>query len=715
VHPIQLQLYSISAMSQWLVAIPAMPLLGALTLGLFGRQLGRGNVALIGCATVAGSGLLGLLIILPMSFAGLFKADTLEQLYAISQSLGTWFQGGNVNVSAGLVVDHLSAVMLMVITMVGFFIHVYSVGYMEHEDDAGFARFFAYMNLFVGMMLILVLADGIVLMFVGWEGVGLCSYLLIGFWYSDEEKAAAGRKAMVVNRIGDLGFLLGIFCLFALFTSADFRALAQAADPAKLNASALAQKLTTGPFALGNWTKGEALTLTLLFLFIGACGKSAQLPLFVWLPDAMAGPTPVSALIHAATMVTAGVYMIARLNFLFVHSPTAMAVVTVVGAVTALFAALIALTQNDIKKVLAYSTISQLGYMFIGVGVGAYWAAIFHLLTHAFFKALLFLGAGSVMHGMGGETDIRKMGGLEKVMPRTKNYFLVGTLAITGALPISGFFSKEAILHGAHTIPNRLYEWAPHFAYWMGLLTAVLTGIYMWRLYYLTFRGEPRSTVEAHESPPVMTIPLFVLAFGAGVTALYGIPMLAVRGLGGSYVAQPIIENFLNQPMNAANEVLGIHGAGEGTGASPLAAVFAALGPAVRSWIGPWLLVFAAFLAARFLFLGGWRDRLGVKIRAAPAAIRVPAHVAYLASYGKFFVDEIYDVLVVAPVKFGSFLLWKIGDVVIIDGIISKATSRIALWLGMLLRLIQNGNVQRYAAVMAVALAVVLWALLKGA
>ncbi len=700
-------------MSQWLWALPALPLAGALVLGLFGRRLGRGNVALIACASIAASCLLAIFAVLPMTLVGLFTTDIGPQRLAhstLSQSLGTWFEGGDVSIAAGLVVDHLSGVMAVVVTLVGFLIHLFSIGYMEHEDEGGFARFFAFMNLFVGMMLILVLADGIVLMFVGWEGVGLCSYLLIGFWYSDEEKASAGRKAMVVNRIGDLGFLLGIFCLLALFHSASFDVLHEKASALNLD-----QVLTSGPFSIGHWTLGEALTLALVFLFIGACGKSAQLPLYVWLPDAMAGPTPVSALIHAATMVTAGVYMVARLSFLFCHSPVAMAVITVVGAATAIFAALIALSQNDIKKVLAYSTVSQLGYMFIGVGVGAYWTGIFHLVTHAFFKALLFLCAGSVMHALQGETDIRKMGGLREAMPTTHVTFLIATLAITGLVPFSGFFSKEAILEAARSIPNAAYPWAPRFAYGVGLITAALTCIYMFRLYLLTFWGERRTTLHPHESPPVMTGPLMVLAFGAIFTAAYGLPLIPVVVSGG-VVAQPILENFLFDATKSAYAALHIPVyESELVKSSGLSAGMAWLGHASVGWILPWLLVVAAFAFAWFLYARGGRERVGAWIASAPGVVRGPARLAYAASYGKFFVDELYEVVVVAPVKFGAFVLWKLGDVVIIDGILAKVSSRLTLWLGMLLRLIQNGNAQRYAAVMAVAVAVVLWALLRGA
>jgi NADH-quinone oxidoreductase subunit L len=395
---------STEAVRHFLWAIILFPLLGAVLNGLFGRRLGRANVTFVAVAAMVGA-----LIVSTVAFS--------YALYVNRPPLrwdgGTWFQvvepdgRALISVGWGLVVDQLSAVMIMVVTGVGTLIHVYSASYMSHEDDAGYARFFTYLNLFVAAMLTLVLGDSLVLTFVGWEGVGLCSYLLIGFWFTDLQKAYAGRKAFVVNRIGDFGFLLGTFSLIALFGTANYAAMQRSA----LGLAGSAQ-VAQGVFQ--GWTVQSALTFSLLWLFVGACGKSAQLPLYVWLPDAMAGPTPVSALIHAATMVTAGVYLVARNAYLFALAPAAMATVMLVGAATALFAALIAFAQNDIKKVLAYSTVSQLGFMFIGVGAGVWWAGLAHLVTHAFFKACLFLGAGSVMHGMGDETDIRKIGVLAR-------------------------------------------------------------------------------------------------------------------------------------------------------------------------------------------------------------------------------------------------------------------------------------------------------------
>ncbi|MGE5414475.1 MAG: NADH-quinone oxidoreductase subunit L, partial [Syntrophomonadaceae bacterium] len=465
-----------TAAESYLWAIVLFPLVGALVNGLFGRRIGKGNVTLIAIGAMVGA--------LAISTVAFFWALDGAVLHFRGD---TWFRVvGNdgraiVSIPWGLIVDRLSGTMIMVVTGVGTLIYIYSVSYMSHEDDTGYARFFTYLNLFVAAMLTLVLGDSLVLTFVGWEGVGLCSYLLIGFWYTDPQKAFAGRKAFITNRIGDFGFLIGLFALLAIFGSAqytDLQALARTiADPATTT-------IQTGMFA--GRTYQFAITFALIGLFVGACGKSAQLPLYVWLPDAMAGPTPVSALIHAATMVTAGVYLVARNGYLFTMAPAAMATVTLVGALTAIFAALIAFVQTDIKKVLAYSTVSQLGFMFIGVGVGAWWAGVLHLVTHAFFKACLFLGAGSVMHGMGDETDIRKMGGLWRKMPHTFWPFAIATVAITGVLPFSGFFSKDAILGGALFSHNPAWPWVGETAYVLGSIAALGTAFYMTRLVVLT-------------------------------------------------------------------------------------------------------------------------------------------------------------------------------------------------------------------------------------
>src|SRR5580658_5205177 len=473
----------------WL--IPLFPLAGAALMFFFGRRLPNAGVNIICCGSV--------FLAMVYAFGAILQLLALPvDQRVVEVVLFDWIPAGamhtfsghlvNFNAQWGMLLDPLTCVMLFVVTGVGFLIHVYSTGYMAHEG--GYYRFFGYLNLFMFSMLTLVLANNILEMFVGWEGVGLCSYLLIGFYFQKKSATDAGKKAFIVNRIGDAGFILGVFLMAGTVGTIRFSAIRTA-------------------IFVGGFHRGDvALTAIALLLFVGATGKSAQLPLYVWLPDAMEGPTPVSALIHAATMVTAGVYMIARFHFLFDRSPFALSVVAIVGAATALFAATIGLAQNDIKRVLAYSTISQLGYMFAALGVGAYTAAVFHLMTHAFFKALLFLGAGSVIHALGGEQDMRKMGGLRKHLPVTFWTMTVGVLAIAGFFPFAGFFSKDAILAAAFqqgTLGKSLY--------FVGLVTALLTSFYMFRLWYLTFMGKPRiSDVHPHESPWSMTGPLVILA-----------------------------------------------------------------------------------------------------------------------------------------------------------------------------------------------------------
>jgi NADH-quinone oxidoreductase subunit L len=475
----------------WLV--PVLPLAGVLVNGIFGRWI-KARAHLLGVGTTGASFLIAL---------GIFLQVAAGQ--SLNWDLYSWVAVGPFHATVGFQVDPLSAVMMLVVTFVGFLIHVYSVGYMH--GDPGYARFFTYMNLFMTSMLLLVLANNYLLMFLGWEGVGLCSYLLIGFWYEKQSASDAGKKAFVVNRIGDAGFLLGLFLIWENFGSlhyADIFSQIESVRPMMERPSVLGLSLVT-------W-------ITLL-LFAGATGKSAQLPLYVWLPDAMEGPTPVSALIHAATMVTAGVYMVARSSALFALAPQTMTVVAAIGAVTAVFAATIALVQTDIKRVIAYSTISQLGYMFLGCGVGAFAAAIFHLATHAFFKALLFLGAGSVIHGLQGEQDVRKMGGLATSMPITAATFLIGSLANAGVFFLAGFWSKDQILHAA-IASGHTWLWG------MGAAGAFCTAFYMFRLFFLTFTGpsrmDPRVAHHVHESPRVMAVPLMILAFFAVAAGLIG-------------------------------------------------------------------------------------------------------------------------------------------------------------------------------------------------
>jgi NADH-quinone oxidoreductase subunit L len=461
--------------------------------------------------------------------------------HILVERLWTWVPGGAAQTAGGVApfqvewahqLDPLSSVMVLVVTFVGFFIHVYSTGYMKH--DAGYARYMAYLNLFTFAMLQLVLGANYLVLFVGWEGVGLCSYLLIGFWFHKQSAADAGKKAFIVNRIGDAGFALGMFLIFVTFGTLDFRAVAEAAARLPVD-----------------WTWTGPLTLIALFLFVGACGKSAQIPLYVWLPDAMEGPTPVSALIHAATMVTAGVYMVARSSAIYAHAPNALFVVAFIGALTAVLAATIALVQNDIKRVLAYSTVSQLGYMFLACGVGAFAAGVFHLMTHAFFKALLFLGSGSVIHAMGGEQDMRRMGGLKRKLPWTHRTMLVGCVAIAGVPPLAGFFSKDEILWSAFKVGGY-----GQIVWLMGFVVAALTAFYMFRMYHLTFSGSFRGSEEQahhlHESPRSMVAPLQVLAVGSIGAGLLGMPAV----LGEPLHIPNVFEHFLHPVFAEAHHAL---------------------------------------------------------------------------------------------------------------------------------------------------------------
>jgi NADH-quinone oxidoreductase subunit L len=581
-------------------------------------------------------------------------------------------------VDATLRLDSLSALMLAFVTFVGFLIHVYSVGYMGH--DSGYGRYFAYLNLFMFSMLTLVLAGNFLVMFVGWEGVGLCSYLLIGYDYHKKFAADAGKKAFVVNRIGDFGFILGIFGIFALFGTLDF---------GRVFSAAAAQPGAYAPF----------MTLVCLCLFLGAVGKSAQFPLYVWLPDAMAGPTPVSALIHAATMVTAGVYMVARCNVLFRLSPDALLVVAVVGGFTALFAATIGLVQNDIKKVLAYSTVSQLGYMFLACGVGAFGAGMFHVVTHAFFKACLFLGSGSVIHALGGEQDLRRMGGLSRKIPITYATFLVATLAIAGVPLLAGFFSKDAILAAVYESHFARAPWLPKLLWTAALFTAGLTAFYMFRLVSLAFYGKFRGTAEqeahVHESPRSMTVPLVVLAFLSVVGGWIGIPIV----LGGDRIGE-----FLAPVMPA---LAGAHAA-EHAPAVTLEVALMAASVAVAT-IG----LFVAYL---------WY---------AKGEGRVPERLAqrfprlHRTLENKYFVDEAYGAVFVEGLgKGGGRFLWEV-DATVVDLIPNgaAAATKGASWLSnlfdkylvdgavngvadslqggfRLLRRSQTGRVQNYALVM---------------
>ena len=617
----------------WL--IPLLPLLGAVINGALGKRLSRGVIGAIACGSVGLSFAISL-----TSFLQMVRMP--EESLPVVQNYFTWIQAGSFQATAGFMLDHLSGLMILIVTGVGFLIHVYSTAYMH--DDPGFYRYFAYLNLFMFSMLTLVLANNYLLMFVGWEGVGLCSYLLIGFWFKKQSAADAGKKAFIVNRVGDFGFILAAMLIFWTCKSVDYVQVFSAA------AAMPAEQL------------GVVGTITgiCLLMFVGATGKSAQIPLYVWLPDAMEGPTPVSALIHAATMVTAGVYMVARSAVLFDRAPGALLVVAVIGAATALVAASIALVQTDIKKVLAYSTVSQLGYMFLACGAGAYAAGVFHLMTHAFFKALLFLGAGSVIHGMGGIQDITKMGGLRKEMPWTYRTFLVGTLAIAGVPFLAGFFSKDMILAAAWNSQYGKILWS------IGVIVAGMTSFYMFRLLILTFMGQPRYTHHdvhhVHESPTPMLIPLIVLAFFSIVAGYVGVP----RFITGHH--EPIVE-FL-QPVLSQIEAMTVS----------------------MEWILMLASVAAAGigLALAYVFY--------VKRPELPARVSSSASALYSILTNKYYVDEIYDRILVLPIVLAARqFLWQIIDVAIIDGIVNGIGKAVRASADGL-RHMQTGYVRAYAA-----------------
>src|SRR5579863_5321747 len=618
-------------MQLWL--IPILPLAGFVLNGVLGRRLSKSAVN----AIAAGSVLLSFLWVLKtLSALSVFGGgNPLETPYV--EHYYTWIQSGLLNISIDFAVDRLTAVMLLIVTGVGFLIHVYAVGYMAHEG--GYYRFFAYLNLFMFFMLVLVLGANFLLLFVGWEGVGLCSYLLIGFYFHEKFATDAGNKAFIVNRIGDFGFSLAVFLIAKQFGSLDFATVfGQVKD--------LPVEATAG-----------VITAISLLLLLGATGKSAQIPLYVWLPDAMAGPTPVSALIHAATMVTAGVYMIARSSQIFLHSAFALDIVALVGLTTAFFAATIGLAQNDIKKVFAYSTVSQLGYMFLGLGTGAFSAGIFHLMTHAFFKALLFLGAGSVIHALSGEQDLRKMGGLRKYTPITFWTLMCAGVAIAGVPPFSGFYSKDAILSAA-------YQHAP-WMYWVGVFTAGMTAFYVFRALFLCFFGEYRGQHAAHgqgghghdehghgqphESPPVMWVPLAILA---------------VLSLVGGYINVPRWLEPMFKPVEEA----------PGTEWTVYVSVAAGL-------IG---------IALAYLFY--------VVAPGLPESVARTFSGPYRWVYNKYFVDEFYDSTVVNPVVDGSrTLLWRTVDARVIDGAVNGIGTD-ARGIGGFLKLAQSGSIRSYAA-----------------
>ena len=661
---------------RWIVLLP---LLGAAVNGLLNRRLGERLVALIGVGTVVTSFALSVKVFLTLR-ALPEDARLLHDLFY------TWMPIGSLHVDVSFMADPLNAVMLLLVTGVGSLIHVYSVGYMH--GDEGFGRYFAYLNLFVFAMLTLVAADNLLLLFVGWEGVGLCSYLLIGFWFGERANASAGKKAFIVNRVGDFGFLLGMFFLFKALAPV----LADGENVLSFSLMAAHTDLLA-PIA----------TVAALLLFLGATGKSAQIPLYIWLPDAMAGPTPVSALIHAATMVTAGVYMLARMHFLFDLAPTALAVVAIVGAATSLLAATIALAQTDIKKVLAYSTVSQLGYMFMACGVGAYGVGIFHVLTHAFFKALLFMGAGSVIHALHHEQDMRNMGGLRHQLPWTFRTMFVATLAIAGVFPFAGFFSKDEILY-------RSFLWSP--ALWIvGFLVAGLTAFYMARLMAMTFFGESRVPEEKkahlHESPWVMVGPLVVLAILSFVGGWMGWPEF----MGGDNWLHHWFAPVLD-PASVAHATAGGHGA-----AAVHAAASVGGGHETAVEHGStgleWALALGSLAWAIFSLAMGllvYTRRLDL----AAAGRRLAGGSIHRLLEGKYFVDEIYEALVVRPIHVVSdSVLWRIVDVTLIDGVLVNGLGRTLSIAGQILRLVQNGLVRWYAYSFAAGVVVVLFYLAR--
>lgn len=598
--------------------VPLFPLIGS----ALAYIVGNSNKQLAGIiATFAAA--LSFIVVLSLTLS--LPQDSAYWFQAFS-----WISFGSLDISFAFSFDHLTAVLCLVITGIGSLIHLYSTSYMEEDDSVH--RFFSYLNLFLFSMLILVLGASIPVMFVGWEGVGLCSYLLIGFWFTNSDYASAGRKAFVVNRIGDAGVLIGIFILFYQFGTLDFAALNHLI-PAAIHI---------------NPAISSVLTLAALGLFIGATGKSAQIPLFVWLPDAMAGPTPVSALIHAATMVTAGVYMMARLHTLFDAAPIVQAIIIGVAILTAFVAAFSAITQNDIKKVLAYSTVSQLGFMFMAAGSGAYWIALFHVVTHAFFKACLFLGAGSVIHGCHHEQDMRHMGGLWKKMPITFITYLVSTLAIAGIAPLSGYFSKHAILESLADFDNQYY--LPYSALCLGIakVTAFMTAFYMTRSVAMTFFGAYRGHAHPHESPLRMTLPLIVLAFLAAI--------------GGFLPLQEYLQSVLGHHVHLHE--------------------FHILEALAASWTG-----IAGVLLGLVLYCGLTR---------IPGAIGDIFFPLTKLSQGKFFFDEIYGAMIVSPLKSFSVFLWKVVDAGFIDGVVNSSGSLVEVG-GEVSRTAYTGQIRHYA------------------
>ena len=693
-----------------LALIPLLPFAGFLVNASLGKRLPKTVSGGLACLVMVASFAVSAMAVMAMR-AG--TGPWIEATYY------RWIASGDLQIPLTLRVDHLSALMILVVTGIGSLIHIYSTAYMHEETDSEYARYFSYLNLFAAFMLVLVLGASFPVMFVGWEGVGLCSYLLIGFWYKKPSAGDAGKKAFIVNRIGDFGFILGTLMIFKYFGTLDFQQVAAGVD--------------------AGWPVEHSmgiLTIATLLLFLGATGKSAQIPLYTWLPDAMEGPTPVSALIHAATMVTAGVYMIGRNAVLFGHAPITLAVVAGIGIATALMAGTIGLVQNDIKRVLAYSTVSQLGYMFLAMGVGAYAAGIFHLYTHAFFKALLFLGSGAVIHALAGEQDLRNMGGLKKDLPITYWTFLVGALAISGIPPLAGFFSKDEILFKTFA--------QGHAIMWIiGVATALLTATYMFRLVFLTFHGERRHDAPApadadratpaqapdasshpeeaepaahahgghghaghlHDAPPAMALVLIVLAIGSVFAGFVGVPHI----LGGDNRIERFLEpSFQAHAMAPATEFQVIEG--RPSAVAPAAgetATHEGTAPEPNEWL---LMAISVGIAVAGIGLAAY---FWLFNRAAAARIARRSAAIYTLLLNKYYIDELYDVLVVQPIKFMSLVLWKGADVALIDGSVNGVGSLVTATSNRLRRL-QSGSIRAYAASFFVGVVLILgWYLMR--
>jgi len=626
-------------MSQLAIFIPLLPLVSFLMIAFLGKKLPKKAISLMASGSIGIAFVLALIILF----------QQIQHQQSIELFLFSWINIDHFSVPFAFLIDPLSVVFICIITGVGTLIHIYSVGYMH--DDKDFARFFSYLNLFVFFMLLLVMGNNLLLTFIGWEGVGLCSYLLIGFWYKNRDYSRAGNKAFIINRIGDLGFLLGTFLIFGVFGSLNYLQIAG-------NTNAILQN-------------GHLVTAITLLLFVGATGKSAQIPLYTWLPDAMAGPTPVSALIHAATMVTAGIYLIARCNILFSSAQITLNIIAIIGVATSLLAAIIAVFQNDIKKVLAYSTVSQLGLIFLSLGVGAYAAGVFHVLTHAFFKALLFLGAGSVIHGMGGEQDIRKMGGLKSKMPVTHITFLIATIAIAGIPPLAGFFSKDQILASAFETNK--------FLFGLGLFASLLTSFYMFRLYFLTFHGTFRGTEKQkehlHESPKLMTLPLLVLAVLSVIAGFIGFP----HALGEAIGVHNLFNHFLEHSVAVKHSAI-------------------TLNTELALMMFTTILILITIYSAKVIFLNK---------NNVPASDEEPMSLSKEVIYNKFYVDEIYQIFVVKPLYSFSAFLNKIVEQFTLNNIVD-GVGKVVVGLGNVLKYTQVGTISLYIVFMVLAIALFL-------